>query len=58
MRIPDWQVEMVRLIGQELIRQPEKYTGGLRVNSLEGVVSTINLEISFKPEKERNGVAV
>lgn len=50
MKLPDWIVEQLRLLGAELIRHPERFTGNVRVNSFEGGVTNLNVEVSMKPK--------
>ena len=48
MKLPEFIVEQLRRLGAELIRRPEKFTGNVTVNSFEGGITNLNVEISVK----------
>ena len=49
MKVPEFVIEILREIGQEMVSHPEKFSGNCRVNSLKGGVTHINVEISYQP---------
>ena len=53
MKVPEWVVDQIRRIGCDMMRHPEKFTGGLQINAVEGGITNMNIEISFRPDKEQ-----
>ena len=48
MKLPEFILDQLRRLGADLIRHPEKFTGNVKVNSFEGGVTNLNVEISVK----------
>ena len=48
MKVPQFVLEILREIGQEMLSHPEKFSGGFRVNSLQGGITHFNVEISYR----------
>ena len=55
MKLPEWILDQLRRVGADLIRHPEKFTGNVKVNSFEGGVTNLNVEISVKV---KNGAVI
>lgn len=48
MKVPEFVIEILREIGHEMVNHPEKFSGKFRVNSMQGGVTHINVEISYR----------
>lgn len=41
-------LEAIRQAGRLMVVQPERFTGNVRVNTLEGGITNVNVEVSIK----------
>jgi len=49
-KLPDWQLDLIRRVGQQMSRFPEKFSGNVQINSVEGGVTTLTINISVRPQ--------